>query len=357
MENQVLEKKQTPVVLSLVTLLFVASCATVPGGADGEVPEAPPRLPAPAPPTLSGASVPEAYLVFGGVGLVPPAGVEVIPAPGTSGERLLRFEGEDLVAEILILPDREAQNLAAFLADQSLAGEIAEGSYTGVNALPWQLVSGWRRRNGDEAFSAETHALSPLEGGGTLHFWAAGSEAATRSLMDAILPTLLVFSQDRNARWRGYTGFAALSNRARWVGDRTLNDVNGLLFRASSPEGDAYTVWVFDGELEGDQTDLTALLGSGDVALAQPLVPGVRLGGEIDSREAETRALSTPWGAGLFALWRRPSGRPVSVMLVPVEGDNAGDEQSASTQKGYAELIGFFDREIEPILFLGEPVR
>lgn len=198
------ERPGTPLILSVVIVLIVASCATVPGGGEGEDPEGSPRLPAPAVPTVSISAAPEDYLVFGGVGIAPPAGLEVIPAPGTSGARLLRFEGDDLVAEIRVVSDQEAGNLAAFLADQSFSGETAEGNYTGNDGLSWKLVSGWRRREGEESFWAELHALSPLEGGGTLHIWAAGSDPATVSFMEAILPTLLIYPEDRNARWRGY---------------------------------------------------------------------------------------------------------------------------------------------------------
>lgn len=332
------------ITVSALVLFALASCTTIGGEGETSGEPGPPSLPQPGEPILSATGTPPDYLVYRGIGLLPPADVQIIPVTDESSQALLRLEGEGVVSEIRVLPAREGANLAAFLADQSFEAPVVEGNYTGNDAIEWQLVSGRRRAEGGQESEAETHAVALADDIGAIHIVAVGDGAATAGLMEALLPTILIYPEDRNARWRDYTGFAAFSMGARWVGDVQGPASEGVLFQLAGRSGSGYAVWILDGAVADDEAALGEIIGSNDIALGPVVEPGANLGGAIDSRSGETRTLSASSGEGLSVLWRRPSGRPVSVLLLPVEAPSPLVE----------ELIAFFEREVEPILFFGE---
>lgn len=358
-----------PVGIVLLLATIVVSCATSPRAA-APVPEEEPRLTVPQPGDVSPTDT-DNIAVVEGVGLSPPERVIVYPTPrtgpsiaGDAPRQLFTFaaDEESVSGGIMVFSgitdERVGPTYSSYLRYQGFrSGPVATTSFTGNDGLNWRLTGGWRADPEGEVF-AELHASTVVDGKGLVVLWVSGPEVAADQMLSQMLPRIRFFRTELEARVRDGIGFVDDRGLLRWFGDVDRSDAPGTVARVGVPRDDGsfsdYLLWTADGDWAARGSGIRWLTGSSDLEFFEELQPRINLGAPVDERPARTWRLEGDGGPGIAAVWHRPDGSPVSVLLVP---SGSPDRKSLpGGPNGAASLVRYFNEVLQPSVLPGGDV-
>ncbi|MDA3950918.1 MAG: hypothetical protein PF508_17050 [Spirochaeta sp.] len=343
------------------SVLIVTSCATR-APEQPSLPDVPPQINLDSADALGRVTTPlDNTLIVDGFSLSPPQAIETnYPAEGKRYEVLRFHDGETgLIGGAFHFVSVDGATPITFpdyVAEIELPPqETHRETYLSPAGVEWTVAAGWgdRMTAGTGASApaspvAEFYATEKTPYGGFLAVWMSGPDGDVQRAFAEVVRTLTFRRRGVYGRVRDGVGFVAPSAEIVWLADTS----GGVIGYVPDPErsrgqgGIVYRLWVLEGD-RSQKAALEELFEPDQVSVGEEVNARLVLGEPLDPRPAITRQIESGGDTGVVGVWHRPSGRPVTLVLLPTSAHAPAPE----------EIVSTFNEFFQPYIILGEAGR